>query len=168
MFDWDTQYEDVVTATAFPIVIETDATPRLKRWVRRSRALAGRWVMAAAVAAGMFGAGTGALMVPRDAPEHWLASITELTMQVLGHDDSAMPSGLLAYDQAQFDRFRHGIAGFTDSELLDFARVTQRDLSGANVMAAYTHDALLLAHLEIDRRGLHRPLASLRDAFQRS
>ncbi len=168
MFDWDSHYEDVVAATVLPEVTEAEAAPRLKRWASRGRALAGRWAMAAAVAAGLFAAGTGVSMIPRDAPGAWLSAVSRQTMQVLGLDDSAMPAGLLAYDQAQFDRFRHGIAGFTDSELLDFARVTQRDLNGVNTMAAYTHDALLLTHLEIDRRGLHRPFSSLRDAFQRS
>lgn len=168
MFDWDSHYEDVVATTRIQDLTEADGTPRWRRWARQGRALAGRWTMAGAVALGMYAAGSGALTLRRETPAHLWDTISTPVLHVLGLDDSALPPGLLAYDQTQYDRFRHGIARFTDAELLDYARVTQRDLDGSNAMAAYTHDALLLAHREIDRRGLHRPLASLRDAFQRS
>jgi len=101
MFDWDSHYEDVVAATVLPEVTKAEATPRLKHWASRGRALAGRWAMAAAVAAGLFAAATGVSMIPRDAPGEWLASASRQTMQVLGLDDSAMPAGLLAYDRAR-------------------------------------------------------------------
>jgi hypothetical protein len=172
MFDWDTHYDEVVAdATEGKTDAAGDPAPERASWAQRARAFAGRWAMAAAVAVGMSAAGTGALLVPRDAPERWMAQASAWSTTLLGAvglDDSALPEGLLAYDQAQYDRFRRGIARFSDDELLDYARTTQRDLNGSNVMAAYTHDALFLTQREIERRGLNRPVASLRDAFERS
>ncbi|MCA0203747.1 hypothetical protein [Pararhodobacter sp.] len=170
MFDWDKHYDDVV-ATA-PVMVTPVAQPepgsRWTRWAGGARAFAGRWAMAGAVALCLGAAGFGALMVPPGAPGRWYSAAMGWSAVRLGLDDPTMPAELLAYDQAQYDNFRRGIARFSDAELLDFLRVTQRELNGRNVMAAYTQDALFLTQREIDRRGLIRPLSSLGDAMRRS
>ncbi|MCB1389409.1 MAG: hypothetical protein KDK12_09785 [Rhodobacteraceae bacterium] len=170
MFDWDTHYDDVVGPAAGHEQAEPaeDTRALLRRWALELRSLVGHWAMAGIVALALGAIGSGAMMLPREAPARWLSAATQWSAGVLGLDDSARPAELLAYDQAQYDRFRRGIARFSDTDLLDYIRVTQHDLNGANPMAAYTHDALYLAQREVERRGLFRPHASLRDAFLRS
>lgn len=74
-----------------------------------------------------------------------------------------MPATLRAYDQSQFQAFRQGIVGFSDAELLDYERVTLNSHAATGpLLADFTHDALVLTHQEIERRGLMRPVSSLR------
>lgn len=171
MFDWDKHYDDVVASAPIavaPVARQPEPGSRLTRWAGGVKALAGRWAMAGAVALCLGAAGFGALLVPPEAPGRWYSAALGWSAARLGFDDPTMPAELLAYDQAQYDNFRRGITRFSNAELLDFLRVTQRELNGRNVMAAYTQDALFLTQREIDRRGLTRPVSSLGDAMRRS
>lgn len=158
MFDWDLDYDSLVTRNASALRPAESATPRARKTGRR---------LLIGVAAILLTFLSAAFVSPQLA-----LGIAELVSAgstgVTGLAETTMPAGLLAYDQQQYDRARRGLARFTDDELLDLAGTTQRMLDGENPMGAYTHDMLFLTWREIEQRGLLPPVPSLRDAFQAS
>jgi len=153
MFDWDADYEGVVQSRVIAIQGNGDHKPARPS---RHRLIAGVVALALAL-------GTGAAVLvtlPAGPSIPGLAAMVRWPAQT-----PALPAGLHAYDHSQFLNFHRGIARFSDAELLSYARETERSLTGDNPMAAFTRDALFLAQREIDRRGLRRPLGSLRAAF---
>lgn len=169
MFDWDRDYDSVVERSAAESGIVIHAEPavsapapgRVERLTSRLRGAAGRSLMAVAVVLGLGAAGSTALLL-QDAPSLYrLQAALAVPLQFLGLDDSAMPAELIAYDQTQYDNFRHGIARFSDTDLAAYARSAEATLAGDSALEAFTRDALFLTYREMERRGLVRPTASL-------
>lgn len=169
MFNWDEDYETLVTTSTVVLRdIPADA-PQATPWLTRVRDIARRAMMPALVALGLTAVAAGVQFVPSFNNGAALSSLTQWSSLVFGDGDVVMPDALHTYDQSQYDRFRHGIAGFSDADLLDYARTTQASLIGAgDVMGGFLMDALYLAEREIDRRGLPRPMASLAAVLHRS
>lgn len=154
MFDWDQDFDAVVTPTA--IALGAGATRpgagaplrrRLAAWLR-----GGRMRLALPVSV-LLAIGIGlAPGVSSGVTSAWTRAF-----------EARMPEGLRVYDQGQFAAFRRGIARFSDAELLDYERTTLRGhgVAGA-LLADFSHDVLVLIHQEIQRRGLSRPVSSLR------
>ncbi|MFN4099883.1 MAG: hypothetical protein ACK4GT_08905, partial [Pararhodobacter sp.] len=142
MFDWDTDYEGVVESRV--LCVHERAAPATASLRQRLTGglggLAGRCVMAGVVALGLAGA---ALVTVPGAPVPVFAMLVSWPAQA-----PAMPDGLHAYDHSQFINFHRGIARFSDADLLNYARETERTLAGDNPMAAFTRDALFLTHGE--------------------
>lgn len=144
MFDWDQDFDEVVTRHSLPGV--QAAHPVAQPTGRIRRALLALGVPAIAMAA--------LLAAPSFAPADTRATFAAFGFSRLAMDPG-MPEGLLSYDQAQYDNFRHGIARFSDSELLAFAAATRRDQANPRLTPAdWDLDALRLTDLEIVRRGL--------------
>ena len=166
MFDWDSDYESVIDgqpdalAELLPAAVLAAPTPSI---LSRLRGVAGRSLMGVAVVAGL--AVAGSVQMQGGPVLQEMRTLMALPMQMLGWDDSVMPEGLLAYDQAQYDNFRYGIAGFSDSELLAYARETQAMVAGDGLLAAYSRDALLLTYREMNRRGLDQIVILSRVAY---
>ena len=167
MFDWDRDYDSVVERRAedsgisLPAAAIEAPSPWTSRVGQRLQGMAGRALMSMAVVLSLGAAGTTALVL-QDAPaaRHVTAALA-LPLYWLGLDDSRMPEELLAYDQTQYDNFRHGIARFSDADLLTYVHHAEASLAGDSGLAAFTRDALFLSYREMDRRGLARPSARL-------
>ena len=154
MFDWDQDFDAVVAPSAIAVgsgatLVKTGVSlgQRVVAWLRGGRGrLALPLVVILAVGVGLAsGLSSGVTAA-------W-AMVFEVRM----------PEGLRVYDQGQFAAFRRGIARFSDAELLDYERTTLRGhgVAGA-LLADFSHDVLVLIHQEIQRRGLSRPVSSLR------
>ena len=160
MFNWDDDYETLVAEKKVILrsVPATDATRQSKR--ERVRDFARRAALPGVVAVALAAVAAGVQFLPASNNGTVFASIAQLPALVFGGGDAVMPEALQAYDQSQYDHFRRGIVGFSDADLLEYARSTQASLHGADaVMGGFLMDALFLAEREIDRRGLPRPLA---------
>ncbi len=146
MFDWDRDFEAVVQRQ-LDGVTPTAAPTRQRPLIRRGVAALGVAVIGIAML-------TASLPI---AP----GRAATMAMAIVWPGFTAadpMPDDLLAYERAQFDSFRRGIARFSDADLIGFAEVTQRSFGDAtDPMTAYSVDAVSLALHEIERRGLSRP-----------
>lgn len=163
-FDWDADYDHLVRQRVVSSPrLRPAAAGRVRRW-RPLSALAGFLAVAA------LALGAAALTPPEGRPAA-MAALAAWPAQVLGlargPAAEAIPAGLLAYDDTQYGHFRRGIARFSDADLLEYVRSTERLMTGGSPLAPFARDALYLAQAEIDRRGLRRPVASLRDHFTR-
>ncbi len=153
MFDWDEDYESLVA----PVGVTVAALAPRRSVIDALGDGARRLALAALVALALGVAGAAALIGPADIR----AQVASLGW--MWGTQAAMPAALLHYEQSQFDNFRRGIAGFSDADLLGYANSLQRDLhSAGGLMTGFTRDALYLAQMEIDRRGLQRPVVLLR------
>ncbi len=165
MFDWDLDYDSLVTRNASALRLADAEAPRRRETTPRARKIGRRLLIGVVAILMTF------LSVSFVSP-NLAMGIVELvsvgSMSASGAAETAMPAGLLAYDRQQFDRARQGLVRFSDDELLDFAGATQRILDGDNPLGAYTHDVLLLTWQEIERRDLLPPVPSLADRLRPS
>ena len=154
MFDWDQDFDAVVAPSAIAVgsgatLVKTGVPPgqRVVAWLRGGR---GRLALPLVV---MLAVGVGlASGLSSGVTAAW-AMVFEVRM----------PEGLRVYDQSQFTAFRRGISRFTDAELLEYERSTLGAHAAAEpLLADFSHDVLVLIHQEIQRRGLSRPVSSLR------
>lgn len=180
MFDWDRDVEELSVTRALPRLDEAFAEPEKSRRELRREARADRraqaparrslmnWLAPGMFVLGLMGVGFGAVQsgavpgMPSAADLSARLGIAHIAEAVFGIAPE-MPAELLAYDRAQFDNFRRGIANFSDAELLEYARATEADLARVRgVQSDYVLDALLLTSHEIERRGLSSPTLSAR------
>lgn len=159
MFDWDRDFEEVTAARCLANRAASTAIAAPNRGrIRRALMTVG---LPLVMVGALFTAPTFA---PASSDAVFGAfGLSHLTLE------PAMPTGLLSYDQAQFDNFRQGIARFTDSELLAHAAASRRDAVNPRLtMADWDLDALRLTELEIARRGLRMPVSVSVSAPRRS
>lgn len=151
MFDWDKDFEAVVTRTA---LLDQPAAAGRNR-TRRPRIL--RWLVPIVVVVGaVFAVGSLAFNGP------WVSanasvnpSFGDLRAAFLQPPESQMPDGLIIYDSAQYTNFMRGIIKFSDSDLLQFAATTSRHSGSVlDPMTPYLTDVLFLTNREISRRHL--------------
>ena len=154
MFDWDQDIDDLTAQRSVARPVAPVAAPPGRGRIRRALVTLG---LPLVVVGALFAA--PGLAPARSDPAMASFGLSRLSM------DTALPDGLLSYDQAQYDNFRRGIQRFSDSELLAFAAATRRDQANPRLtLASWDLDALRLADLEIARRGLvaRAPVATLR------
>ena len=164
MFDWDSdQHENPERSAA-----DVSGQPGTKSgyW----RVMASRWLAPVAVVLGIALAAQSVFRInlPFDGTRYTKASVGGLRAALVRGSESEMPDDLIVYDAEQYQNFMTGIVRFNDTDLLQYAATTARDLQQIEtVMAPYMLDALSLIHREIERRGLSRPIASARMDTQR-
>lgn len=157
MFDWDRDYASEVAPRRLPAgEAEPAAAPEGHAAGRAPRRPGGKLATIAGLAALL---AAGAWFMPRDTPR-MDATLAAFGGPVSGislflPDEDAMPSGLLAYERAEYDSFRQGLRLFGDHDLVEYAgtmRRMLRDLSAP--LAPHLADALLVTEAEKIRRGL--------------
>lgn len=131
-FDWDADYDHLVRQRVVSSPrLRPAAAGRVRRW-RPLSALAGFLAVAA------LALGAAALTPPEGRPAA-MAALAAWPAQVLGlargPAAEAIPAGLLAYDGTQYGHFRRGIARFSDADLLEYVRSTERLMTGGSPLA---------------------------------
>lgn len=154
-FDWDRDYDDLVQEwTEAPCVEETEVsapaastakTSSIFKWVALSLPAIVALSGALYLAAGRLSGGAEPVAVS-------IAVFDSLPQRSAA---IAMPANLEVYDRTAFDRFVTGLARVSNNDLVIFANSIRRDVGDGNgTMAPYQRDALTLAQLEMNRRGL--------------
>lgn len=165
MFDWDKDQDDILERTAIEMPAETAEESGYLR------ATLSRWLAPAAVICGIALAGHSVFRVdlPFLGAEYASASVGGLRATLFRAPENEMPSDLIVYGADQYENFMQGIVRFSDTDLLQYAATTERDLQQIQTtMTPYMLDALLLTQREIERRGLSRPMASAEFDSQRA
>lgn len=172
---WTDVQDEVATETSAPTLAESVSADPIRSAdpVKTGylRAFATRWLAPLAVIAGIALAGQSVFRLDmafsnNDAA---IASIGGLRAALSGEAPvEEMPQGLIVYGEEQYLNFRRGIVRFSDSDLLEYAATTARDMGApGDLMTPFLLDALFLTYYEIERRGLSRPLASAEFDLQR-
>jgi len=164
MFDWDSDQDQILEKTDVTKPAEPDS--RGGYW----RATATRWLAPAAVILGIALAGQSVfrLNLPFVDAEYATASVGGLRAALIRGSDGAMPDDLIVYGADQYQNFMAGIVRFSNTDLLEYAATTARDLQRIDTaMTPYMLDALALTYREIENRGLSRPIASTEFDAQR-
>lgn len=155
MLDQDAECAILETETV--LAARRSVGTSLRARVVRARGLAARWAAPAMVIAGLALASQSVFrldLVP-GATERAVASAGGFRAALFRDPLHDMPAGLQAYEADQYANFVRGIVRFSDSDLLEYAATTARDLRGiGGPMTPFLMDVLWLTNREIERRSL--------------
>jgi hypothetical protein len=161
MFDWDKDVGELYESRRVGYEPQLVAEPEPRDSFLRIVVM--RWFAPAAIVAGMFSAGISLFDPGLESARVARASMSNLGAMIFGVEIGEPPAELVAYGPEQFRNFMRAMADFSDTDLLDYAAATARDLGDhADPATPFMLDVLFLTHQEIERRGLRRPTASLR------
>lgn len=168
-FDWDEDYDDLVTGRT-PTAVENSLAPLTAKQAAPAstslRATVSRWFAPALVVAAL-----AAGVVFPEAFGFRKQSVQTASLFAPVATSPVAPEGevtLRVYSEVQQRNFVFGLKRFSDVDLLNYATVTRTDLERAGrVMASFLEDALTLTQIEIERRNLSTPspLRSVRDVL---
>lgn len=157
MFDWDKDVESITTSNSATLIAMSAEAKRPSESSGRIRGFATRWLAPVAVVAGLALAGHSFDLMPTGS-EASLASVGGLRAVLLQAVEDERPAELMIYEDAQYASFMRGIVGYSETQLLEYAAATARDLTlNDTLMTPYLLDVLWLTNREIERRGLSRP-----------
>ncbi|WFE75482.1 hypothetical protein [Roseinatronobacter sp. S2] len=153
MFDWDTDYDELVTHGQK----DTATVPDVRKpWFGDGISATDRIVpmlciLCVAVIAlfpSKSGIASGSVVA---------FAVTSPLMLAVERDDLSMPDGLRTYTYAEFRSFISNVAQLGDADLTAYARITADDIAHAGVGWASDafHDVMTLLQLEKARRGLN-------------
>lgn len=155
MFDWDRDYEALVSGKA----AGSDPCQTGHRSLHQYVSDIGQmWFRACLFASALI----LSLLVPHEVGQASQATLVLATdpasVSVMPALAETLPDDLLVYDQGQAHTFLAGLRSASDADLLRYLRHAQLDLQMAGSgMVAVLHDALRLAEHEAARRGLTTP-----------